>query len=358
MPNSKFVVSSKIANTYRVNAVKGIFDVDIKESRHDFDVNIPIEDMKWNVGLIVGASGTGKTTIAKTLFKDYQFFTGYEWTHDCLLDDFPEGLTPTEITEALSKCGFSSPPEWLKPFHVLSNGQKMRVELARLILQADKPVIYDEFTSVVDRKVACVGSHAIQRYVRKTDKQFIALSCHYDIEEWLEPDWVYDVNTHEFSRRTLRRPEIKIDIRKAKHQEWKLFAKYHYLSANHNSAAHCYIAEIDGEPVAWCSVLHFAHPHVKNMKKIHRLVVLPDYQGISLGIYFLEYLGEKYAAEGYRLSIVSSIPAVVKGLRPKNGWYMTRKPSRLAKSKTGILKETTSENRLTASFEYKKKSDR
>jgi ABC-type polar amino acid transport system ATPase subunit len=159
--------------------------------RKEFDVNIPIEDIKWNVGLIVGASGTGKTTIARQVFKDFRFFDGFEWAGKSIIDDFGEH-SAKDITEILSKVGFASPPDWLKPFNVLSNGQKMRAELARLILEAKEPFIYDEFTSVVDRQVACIGSAAIQKFIRKQDKQFIAVSCHYDIEEWLEPDWVFD----------------------------------------------------------------------------------------------------------------------------------------------------------------------
>ena len=150
MPSSKFVITTKVPKTFRVEKVKGMFDVDKDEIIKEFDVNIPIESKKWNVGLIVGASGSGKTTIAKNLFKEYLLFSGFEWSNDSFLDDFQADLSPTKIIESLSKVGFSSPPDWLKPFNVLSNGQKMRVELARIILEADTPFIYDEFTSLDD----------------------------------------------------------------------------------------------------------------------------------------------------------------------------------------------------------------
>ena len=129
-----------------------MFDINFDTVKKEFDVDIPIEDKPWNIGLIVGASGSGKTTIAKQVFKDYELFTGFDWSDRAVVDDFKEGLSAKHITESLSKAGFSSPPDWLKPFAVLSNGQKMRAELARLILESEKPVIYDEFTSVVDRK--------------------------------------------------------------------------------------------------------------------------------------------------------------------------------------------------------------
>ena len=58
--------------------------------------------------------------------------------------------------------------------------------------------MFDEFTSVVDRVVAKTASFAIQKAVRKMDKQFIAVSCHKDVTEWLQPDWVYDTDSNEF----------------------------------------------------------------------------------------------------------------------------------------------------------------
>jgi len=353
MPSAKFVVESKTSSSFKANKVKSMFDCDMDSIKKDFDVEIPIEGIDWNVGLIVGASGTGKTTIAKKAFPDFDFFSGFEWTGQSIIDDFPAEISAKEITEILSKVGFSSPPDWLKPFSVLSNGQKMRAELARLIISANKPVIYDEFTSVVDRTVACIGSSAIQKFIRQSGKKFIAVSCHYDIETWLEPDWIYDCNEMSFRRGSLRRPGIEIKIRSATQNEWRLFAQYHYLSHDHNNAAHKYIAEINGESVAWCSVLHFPHPNVKNMKRIHRIVVRPDYQGIGVGGRVISAIAQRYKNEGFRISLVTSSPAFVSGLQKAKDWLMTRKPSRYSKTATnGALRGSTSDARITATFEY------
>ena len=353
MPSAKFVIETEITPSFRVEKVKGQFDYLLSVVRKEFDVNIPIEDISWNIGLIVGASGSGKTTIAKEVFKDFKLFDKFEWSAKAVIDDFAENLSAIQITDSLNKVGFSSPPDWLKPFAVLSNGQKMRAELARLILETNEPIIYDEFTSVVDRQVAQIGSAAIQKYIRKENKQFIAVSCHYDIEEWLEPDWVYDANEKQFYRRLLRRPEIKIDIRKAQQNEWELFKEFHYLDAAHNKAAHKYIAEINGEPVAWCSFLHFPHPKVKNVKRVHRIVVKPDYQGIGVGGKFMSELAKDYKNAGMRIRLVTSAPSFIHGLSASKNWMMVRKPSRLQNTaKTGVLKGTTSDARLTASFEF------
>ena len=98
------------------------------------------------------------------------------------------------ITKMFYAVGFGSVPSWLKPYSVLSNGEKMRVDLARALLERDF-IVFDEFTSVVDRNVAQTACIAINKTIKKTNKKFVAISCHYDILDWLEPDWVFDTNT-------------------------------------------------------------------------------------------------------------------------------------------------------------------
>lgn len=189
MPTARFVKSTKIGDSFRVNKIKGMFDMpDAKNVEKRFDVSIPIENKKWQIGLIVGSSGSGKTTIAKECFKDFEFFNGFNLGRASIIEEFPKTVETNDIIRAFNAVGLSSAPDWLKPFSVLSNGQKMRAEIARLVLESSKPVIYDEFTSVVDRQVAKVSSYAIAKYIRKTSKQFIAVSCHRDIIEWLTPD--------------------------------------------------------------------------------------------------------------------------------------------------------------------------
>lgn len=78
----------------------------------------------------------------------------------------------------------------------------MRVDIARALLLAQKIVVFDEFTSVVDRDVAKIASCAISKAIkRQNDKKFIAVTCHYDVVDWLEPDWVFCTDTMEFDRK-------------------------------------------------------------------------------------------------------------------------------------------------------------
>ena len=117
------------------------------------------------------------------------------------MDDFPEGLETQEITRLLCSVGFASPPDWLKSYDCLSQGEKMRVDIARALCLDKSLVVFDEFTSVVDREIAKVSAFAISKVVRRSSKKFIAVTCHYDVVDWLEPDWVFCTDTMEFIRK-------------------------------------------------------------------------------------------------------------------------------------------------------------
>jgi ABC-type dipeptide/oligopeptide/nickel transport system ATPase subunit len=165
-----------------------------------FRGSLPIEDDDWQVGVIVGRSGSGKTSIAKQLYPE-AYIRGFEYSHKCVLDDFPEDLETGEITKTLCSVGFASPPDWLKAYDCLSQGEKMRVDIARALCLDQNEIVFDEFTSVIDREIAKVSAFAISKAVRRSKKKFIAVTCHYDVVDWLDPDWVFSTDTMEFSRK-------------------------------------------------------------------------------------------------------------------------------------------------------------
>ena len=188
---------TKPKETFRVSSVLNAFDLSIDKVKEHFEGNIDIEGKEWNIGLIVGSSGTGKSTIAKELFPDTYIFE-QTYSEGSVIDDMPKEKSVKEITKAFTSVGFASPPSWLKPYSVLSNGEKMRCDLAKSILEEKEIVVFDEFTSVVNREVAKTGSFAIQKAIRKLNKKFVAVGCHSDIIEWLQPDWIYNTDEQRF----------------------------------------------------------------------------------------------------------------------------------------------------------------
>jgi ABC-type polar amino acid transport system ATPase subunit len=352
MPTFDIIKEVKPTKTFRVASVIGKFDLQSENIVEHFKGDIDIPD-NWQIGLIVGKSGTGKTTIAKQLFED-AYITSYEYTNETVLDDMPKECSVEQITSAFNSVGFSSPPSWLKPYSVLSNGQKMRVDLARAILEDNELFVFDEFTSVVDRNVAQIGSFAMQKAIRKTNKKFIAVTCHFDVQDWLLPDWVFNTDTmtfQSFEGQKKNRPEIKFEIFNYGDKSiWKMFAKHHYLSHSHNNAANVFIATVNDEVAGFLSVLHLPNKD-KTIKKVHRIVILPDYQGAGFGIKFLNEVGKLYKKDKWRFTISTSAPSLIYSLKKLKEWNCHHY-GRTTKH-SGLKMKHSGENRITASFELK-----
>jgi GNAT superfamily N-acetyltransferase len=61
--------------------------------------------------------------------------------------------------------------------------------------------------------------------------------------------------------------------------------------------------------VAFASYIHFQHPRAKNIKTSHRVVVLPDWQGLGIAGHLSEWLGELLAGQGFRFRATTGHPA-------------------------------------------------
>ena len=207
-------------NSYRAARVKSLFNATTGYNWSK-DVDLPIEGKDWQIGLIVGASGSGKTSVGKMIAEQlgggqiYDLYDGREYNKPIIDCISPSGDFNT-ITAALSSVGLGDVPAWLRPFHVLSNGEKFRAGLARLVCERPELAVVDEFTSVIDRQIAKIGAQALQKTWRRGKGKIILLSCHYDIIEWLQPDWGYDMNEARFFERDClqQRPPIKVEIYK------------------------------------------------------------------------------------------------------------------------------------------------
>jgi ABC-type lipoprotein export system ATPase subunit len=325
LPSAHIVVESKVEPTGRVRQLEAMFDVPPAEkTKLEWDVNLPLEEKEWHIGMIVGPSGSGKSTILSQLFGDTLSFT---WQHQSVLDDFAESLSMSDIATACSAVGFNTIPAWMRPHSVLSTEEKFRVEIARRILESDSQstILVDEFTSVVDRQVAQICSFAVQKWVRKNNRQLVVATCHYDIEDWLQPDWIYDPSTGEFYWRLLRRrPPVVTEIGRCNYETWRIFAPFHYLTPELNRAARCYALTANGNLASFAGILYRPHPRVVDIVGVSRVVTLPDYQGLGLAMVLLDNLGAAYKSIGFRLHNYPAHPSFIRSHMNSVNWRMVK----------------------------------
>jgi GNAT superfamily N-acetyltransferase len=350
--HTTITVETPIEETPRVLQVRGIFDLKpTSTSRLTWHVHLPLEERPWHLGLIVGPSGCGKSTLARNLWPEAMARqAALAWPGgQSVLDGFPADLPVNDVVALLSSVGFSSPPAWLRPFHVLSTGQQFRVTLARLLAEAPALVVLDEFTSVVDRTVAQIGSAALARTVRRRGQQFVAITCHEDVEAWLNPDWVYRPAESRFAWRCLRcRPTVALDIVRCCASAWPLFAPHHYLSHGLARSAVCFLATWGGRPVAFSAWLPFVGAGPPTRRE-HRTVTLPDYQGIGVGNAVSAFIAALWKGLGYRAISTTTHPAMIRARCRSPLWRLHRRPS-FAGAREGSLGHAVT--RLTAGFVF------
>ena len=352
--NLKFDITktSDAPNTFRAQSVRGRFDLQSNKVIEKFAGELALPE-KWNVGLIYGASGTGKSTIARHLWpKDV---IDYTYGKKTVVDEMPEARSVEEITGAFNSVGFATVWSWLKPYGVLSTGEKMRVDVARSILEQRDLIVFDEYTSVVNREVAKAGSFALAKAMRKMDRKFIAVTCHSDVLEWLNPDWVFRTDDMTFARRSLQRIKIKLEIHGDAKRFWPQFRKHHYLNTNLHPAAQCWLATIEGRAVGFFAVLRDTTPHgftFKNQMRGHRLVVLPDYQGLGIGHALSSEVAQHYRNKGWRFRIVSSTQSLFKQRARDPRWVVLRAGRMPSMRTLGDREQSQSGSKNTFTYEF------
>jgi len=310
----KIELKSKIINDVYTQHVYDTFDIQNTEETLEvitYDLS-EINSFNWNIGVIYGNSGCGKTTILKDLgeIQNHSFDN-----EKPLISNF-DWLKPKEVTLLLTSIGLSSVPTWLRPFKLLSNGEQYRAELAYKIGKAkpDETILIDEYTSVVDRDVAKAMSFALQKYVRRTGKKIILASCHYDIMEWLMPDWICSPQKGGALERGdwLRqgRPNIELQVSRTEPSTWDLFKKHHYLTESRNKGFGHLVFEWNNKPVGIVIYKNQPSGTFKNGYSLSRTVVLPDYQGLGIGSKISEFTAAILKSVGGRVFTKTINPAL------------------------------------------------
>jgi len=287
-------LKTKILNDKYTEYVYEAFDI---QNREETSVSIPMnlgeaKNFDWNIGVILGGSGSGKTTILKKMGDVKKVIFDAEKS---LISNF-DWLEPKDAALVLTSMGLSSIPTWLRPFHALSNGEQYRATLAYLVADAkdNEVILVDEYTSVVDRDVAKAMSFALQKYIRRENKRIILASCHYDILEWLLPDWTCSPQKggtlERCDYRRQFRPQIKLQVSRVEAKTWDFFKKHHYLTEEVNKSCNFFLFEWNEKPIGIVVVATNPSGTVRNSFRLSRTVVLPDYQGIGIGSRISEFI--------------------------------------------------------------------
>lgn len=296
-------------------------------------VNLDLTDInsfEWNIGIVLGNSGSGKSTILKSMG---EISTPSFHPTKPLISNF-NWLEPKDATHLLTSMGLSSVPTWLRPFNALSNGEQYRAILAYLVGSSKDGdiILVDEYTSVVDRDVAKAMSYALQKYIRRTNKKIILASCHYDILEWLMPDWTCSpqkggvLEKCDYLRRG--RPSIELQVSRVEYETWNIFKKHHYLTEDVNKSCKFFLFEWNDKPVAIIAAIPQPSGYYNNGIRGSRTVVLPDYQGMGIGSRISDFIGGIFKNDNYRYFTKTVNPALGEYRDKSDRWKNSAKHGR------------------------------
>jgi len=332
---------------------KYVYDtLDVQESEESIvEVEFSLGEAKnfdWNIGVIYGGSGSGKSTILKRMGEIKE--PGID-NEKPLISNF-DWLEPKEASLLLTSIGLSSIPTWLRPFRTLSNGEQYRAKVAYLIGKAkeNEVVLIDEFTSVVDRDVAKAMSFSMQKYLRKNNKRVIVASCHYDIMEWLTPDWTCSPQKNggalergQWLRQS--RPNIELQVSRVESDTWDIFKKHHYLTESVNKSCKFFLFTWNNKPVGIVAMINQPRKGCPNGFAISRIVVLPDFQGMGLGTKICEFTSSLFINQGGKVYIKTVNPALGVYHNKSDLWRGTSMNGKARKLKDDTDKKAS--NRLT-----------
>lgn len=176
--------------TGKMRSVMKVFGLDINRFGSDHECSFKIA--AGDICYVTGASGSGKSVLLNELYelmplderirlRDISVEPGKSLV-DCIEGDFFDAI------RVLSRAGLSDAFSILNEPTMLSEGQKYRYCLARVLASNKKIVFADDFCSTLDRITAAVISHNIRQVVADTGRTFVLASSHDDLFCDLQPD--------------------------------------------------------------------------------------------------------------------------------------------------------------------------
>jgi len=120
-----------------------------------------------------------------------------------------------------------------------------------------------------------------------------------------------------------------------------MFAPFHYMSRELHRSARCWGLWCEGRLAAFCGMLHRPvnaagkRKHPRGVMGVSRLVTLPDYQGIGLGMALLDHVAAVYANAGKTVRMYPAHPSLTRTLDSSPRWALEKKPGRFRPSGSG-----------------------
>ena len=178
--------------TPRTSEIAKAFGLGIEDQR-EFVIydNLTLEIGEKDIVYVTGDSGSGKSVL---LMKLEEIFKNKKVNmNEVELEEEKPiienvGKNIEEAIEILSRVGLNDAFIFLRKYSELSDGQKYRYRLAKLVESKAQIWVCDEFCSLLDRETAKIVAYNVQKMARKLGKGVFVATCHTDLLEDLKPN--------------------------------------------------------------------------------------------------------------------------------------------------------------------------
>jgi hypothetical protein len=188
---SKSFISS-VERTPRVLEVAESFGMGLSDKKFVIYDNLEIDIRQGDVIYITGQSGSGKSLLLRDLTAKMREeglkvadLAEVDLREKPVIDQL--GETTTNATDLLAKAGISDAWIYIRKPSELSDGQRYRLRLAK-VMETDADVwVADEFGAVLDRETAKVVAFNMAKVARRMGKTLMVATTHADLFEELAP---------------------------------------------------------------------------------------------------------------------------------------------------------------------------
>jgi ABC-type ATPase with predicted acetyltransferase domain len=285
----------------------------------DFQKHVLYDDVELEIGpkdivYLTGDSGSGKSVLLDAVVRD---LNPQEAARMSDVEVDPEkplidtvGGSVEEGLKLLSKVGLNDAFLFVRRYSQLSDGQKYRYRLAKLIESGAQWWIMDEFCATLDRETAKIVAYNVQKLARKLGKAVVAATTHTDLFEDLAPSvhihkrFGKEIEVKYYSNRLRDQCSLldEMTVEEGTYEDWKRVAGFHYRSHRVAFMQKIFVLK-RGDRV--CGAVVYVCPmsaapcrsrvlKIENMKELNeklarvaRVVVHPKYRTIGASVKLL-----------------------------------------------------------------------
>jgi len=303
--------------TSRTIAVAEAFGLGVDQhQRHIIYDNVELKISPRDVVLVTGESGSGKSVLLRALEKDIRQDLGSDVINIADVTVEPDkplidtvGKTLEEGLELLSRVGLNDAFLFVRRYNQLSDGQKYRYRIAKLVETGKQFWVMDEFCATLDRDTAKIVAFNVQKLARQEGKAVLAATTHTDLLEDLKPSvhihkrFGKEIQVQYYPNEINKECSLvrEMRIEQGTLQDYKRLAGFHYRDSKGIVAYQRVFVLKRGDEAA--GVIVYSSPAVaafgrkkafrrqlslqevnRDLTLISRVIVHPKYRTIGLGV--------------------------------------------------------------------------